>query len=278
MNKSTGRDVALVGPGRAGTAVALALLDAGFRVVAVAGRDADAPSVRTAAIRFDTAAVAADDVGRDADIVLLASPDDAIEGVAARVAPRLRPGALVLHLSGARGLDALAPVVGARADVEVGAIHPLQTLPSGEAGRDALRGAWAAIAGPDRVSELAEAIGLQPFRIDDADRATYHAAACVASNHLVALLGQVERLAAAAGVPLEAFGPLVRSSVEHALALGPEAALTGPVARGDVATVAAHLDAIPADEHATYRALATEAERLSARHDAALRALLEVST
>ena len=88
----------------------------------------------------------------------------------------------------------------------------------------------------------------------------------------------MERLAAAAGVPLEAFGPLVRSLVEHALALGPEAALTGPVARGDVATVAAHLDAIPADEHATYRALATEAERLSARHDAALRALLEVST
>lgn len=277
MNESTGRDVALVGPGRAGTAVALALVDAGSHIVAVAGRTPDAPSTRAASDRFGAVGVAAEDVGRDADIVLLATPDDAIERVAARVAPGLRAGALVLHLSGARGLDALAPVT-ERTDVEVGAIHPLQTLPSGEAGRDALRGAWAAVAGTDRVTELAAAIGLRPFCIDDADRATYHAAACVASNHLVALLGQVERLAGVAGVPLEAFGPLVRSSVEHALALGPSDALTGPVARGDAATVAAHLDAIPVHEHDTYRALAGEARRLSDREDAAVRALLEVPT
>ena len=69
-------------------------------------------------------------------------------------------------------------------------------------------------------ARLARELGLHPFPVADADRAAYHAAAVVASNHLVALLGQVERLGAVAGVPFEAFAPLVRSSVENAFLLG----------------------------------------------------------
>jgi predicted short-subunit dehydrogenase-like oxidoreductase (DUF2520 family) len=277
VNDTPGRACALVGPGRAGTAVALALVETGRHVVTVAGRSADAPSTRAAAEQFAARAVAVDEVGHDADLVVIATSDTAIEPTAATIAPGLQADALVVHLSGARGLDALAPIAESRPDVRIGALHPLQTLAGPDAAaREALRGAWAAVAGPDAVAELARELGLRPFHVDDAHRARYHAAACVASNHVVALLGQVDRLATAAGVPFEAFVPLVRASVDNAFASGPAAALTGPVARGDVATVAAHLDAIGADEQRSYRGLAAEAHRLSARDDAELRALLEV--
>ena len=82
-----------------------------------------------------------------------------------------------------------------RPDVRVGAMHPLQTFPSASIGVERLRGAWAAVAGDPQTSELATALGMRPFELPDSERAQYHAAAVVASNHLVALLGQVERLA-----------------------------------------------------------------------------------
>jgi predicted short-subunit dehydrogenase-like oxidoreductase (DUF2520 family) len=96
----------------------------------------------------------------------------------------------------------------------------------------------------------------------------------VASNHLVALLGQLARLAAVVGAPLEAFEPLARASLANAFALGPSAALTGPVARGDVETVQRHLAALPADEQRAYRALADEARRMSGRDNDAMREVL----
>src|SRR4029079_2559291 len=100
------------------------------------------------------------------------------------------------------------------------------------------------------------------------------AAAGVASNHLVALLGQVERLAAAAGVPFEAFAPPVRSSVANAFGVGPARALTGPVSRGDLATVEEHLRTLDPGERDSYRALAREVARLTGRRDSALDRLL----
>jgi predicted short-subunit dehydrogenase-like oxidoreductase (DUF2520 family) len=117
------------------------------------------------------------------------------------------------------------------------------------------------------VERIALTLGMRPFRVDGADRVRYHTAACVASNHLVALLGQVERLAAQAGVPFEAFLPLVRGTVANVTELGPAAALTGPVARGDHETVARHIDALPHDERDTYRALVREARRLADHND-----------
>jgi predicted short-subunit dehydrogenase-like oxidoreductase (DUF2520 family) len=268
------RTVALVGPGRAGTALAGALADAGYRVVTVAGRSPEAPSTREVATRLGASAVDVEAAGRGAALVVVATPDAAIERTAREVAPSLEPGALVVHLSGALGLDVLAAVARVRADARIGALHPLQTLTGHESAR-VLRGAWAAVAGPPEVTALAETLGLRPFAVDDADRARYHAAACIASNHLVALLGQVQRVSERAGVPFEAFEPLARAAVDRAFDRGPARALTGPVARGDVTTVRAHLEALDPAEHDAYLAGARGALVLSGRDDPELVSLLE---
>jgi predicted short-subunit dehydrogenase-like oxidoreductase (DUF2520 family) len=206
--------------------------------------------------------------------VVVATPDAEIAAAAHELAPSLRAGALVLHLSGARTLHEFDDLLLARPDAAVGSLHPLQSLPSGELGCARLPGSWCAIDGPEAVERLALTLGMRPFRVRPAGRVRYHAAACTASNHLVALLGQVERLAADAGIPAEAFLPLVRATVDNVADLGAADALTGPVARGDVATVAAHLEALPADERAAYRALAEAALRLAARDDRELEDLL----
>jgi predicted short-subunit dehydrogenase-like oxidoreductase (DUF2520 family) len=258
--------LALVGPGRAGVTVSAALVDQGWRVVAVAGRRVDAPSTRAAARRFEAPATPVEAAGRDADLVIVATPDAAIDDAAARLAPSVRADALVIHLSGARGLDALAAVT-----ARTGALHPLQTFPSTDGSGERLAGAWCAVAGDPQVTALATALGLHPVEVDDADRVRYHAAACIASNHLVALLDQVERVAP---LPLAAFFPLIRASVDNVATRGPAAALTGPVARGDVETVRAHLDVLTGADRDAYRDLARLAQRLSGREDADLEAVL----
>jgi predicted short-subunit dehydrogenase-like oxidoreductase (DUF2520 family) len=266
--------VALVGSGRAGTALALAFVAAGHEVIAVAGRTPDAPSVRAAAEVLAARRRPVEAVANGADLVIIATPDAAILDVGESVAGGLDAGALVLHCSGSLGLEVLAPIAAVRPDVRLGVLHPLQTLPTGELGEVRLSGAWAAVTGPAEVGALAEQIGLRPFTVLDEDRAGYHAAACIASNHLVALLGQVERVASAAGVPFAAFEPLVRATVDNVFSLGPEAALTGPISRGDVSTVARHLAAVGDDEQRAYRALAAAAARLAGRDDDAVRTVL----
>jgi predicted short-subunit dehydrogenase-like oxidoreductase (DUF2520 family) len=247
----TGR-LALVGPGRAGRAVSGALAVAGWSAGAVVGRG------------DDPAAAAG------SDLVVVAVPDGAVSAVAEALVPHVGAHTLVVHLSGALGVEALAAL--AAAPCRVGALHPLQTLAGAPDDAARLRGTWFAVEGDPEVAELARACGGHPFAVGD--RARYHATAVVASNHLVALLGQAERLAAGAGVPVAALWPLVERTVENVRERGAAAALTGPVARGDADTVARHLAALPADELATYRALAREALRLSGRYDAELAELL----
>ena len=268
------RTFALIGPGRAGTTIALALLDCGWDAVAVAGRAPDAASTTAAAAVLDTQTSLVSEAARGAQLVVIATPDRSIEQTAAAAAPAMESGALVVHLAGSRGLDAFDALVTTRADVRIGALHPLQSFPSTTAGVDRLAGAWAAVAGDPHVGEIAREIGLRPFELPDAERVRYHAAAVVASNHLVALLGQVERLAATCTVPFEAFWPLVQSSVENAFTVGPADALTGPVERGDLATVERHLLALDPAERDAYRALAREAARLTGRRDTGLDRLL----
>jgi predicted short-subunit dehydrogenase-like oxidoreductase (DUF2520 family) len=275
VNGRSQRALALVGPGRAGTTVAAALVARGWTPVAVAGRSIAAPSTSRVAQQLGAPAVAVPDAGRDADLVVVATPDAEIADTAAALASSLRPGALVIHLSGACPLEELDKLHAARPDVEVGSLHPLQSLPSPEVGITRLPGSWCAVEGPASVERLAVSLGLRPFRVDPERRAEYHAAATIASNHLVALLGQAVRVADAAGVPPEALLPLVRASVDNVDALGAAAALTGPVARGDADTVARHLGTLTPDERATYRALAREALRLSGRDDAHLNALFD---
>jgi predicted short-subunit dehydrogenase-like oxidoreductase (DUF2520 family) len=265
------RALALIGPGRAGTTLAAALVARGWRVVAVAGRATDAPSTRAAAARFDAPAVDVAEAGRAADLVIVATPDALIAETAGALAPGVRGGALVLHLSGACTLGELDKLRLARPDVAVGSLHPLQSFPSAEVGVARIPGSWCAVDGPDDVAALAVSLGMRPFRIADDDRVRYHAAATIASNHLVALLGQSDRIARAAGVPPEALLPLVRATLENVEALGAADALTGPVARGDADTIARHLDALPVEERGAYRALAAEALRLAGSDDPAVR-------
>ncbi|MDW3220672.1 MAG: 2-amino-4-hydroxy-6-hydroxymethyldihydropteridine diphosphokinase [Acidimicrobiales bacterium] len=230
----------IVGGGRAGGALAAALTRAGWPEPTIFGRDADRSTV-----------------GADADLVVIATPDDAIADVAAAL-PR-RADVAVAHLAGSLGLDVLGD------HPRVAAIHPLVSMPDAETGAARLPGAWFAIAGDPRVQQIVAALEGQAFHVADADRAAYHAAAVVASNHLVALLGHAERIAATAGVPFDAFLQLIRGSVENVAALGPAAALTGPAARGDEATIERHLAALPEDERASYEAMAREARRLAGR-------------
>lgn len=272
MHRST--RFALVGPGRAGTALTEALTRAGWTLTAVAGRASDAPSVIRAAQHFDVAPSAVADVGRGAELVVVATPDGAIPDSATELADGLEHGALVVHLAGSTGLEPFAALARSRPDVRLGACHPLMTLAGAPADADRLDGAWFAVEGDPQTATMARSVGGHPFRVGD--RATYHAAACVASNHLVALLGQVERLAHEAGVPAEAFLPLVRATLDNVEARGAAASLTGPVARGDAATVATHLAALPESERDAYRALALEALRLTDLSPEAERALTEV--
>lgn len=179
-----------------------------------------------------------------ADAVLLCVPDAEIGAAAAAVAGH---APLVGHTSGATPLAALAP---ARATAF--GIHPLQTFTGAES-LDGFAGAGCAVAGAtpaalEFASALASRLGMRSFEIADHDRPAYHAAASIASNFLVALEATAEQVAGGAGIePADAralLAPLVRSTVDNWAALGPEHALTGPVARGDDATVACQREAV----------------------------------
>ena len=211
--------LAIVGAGRMGSALAAALAAAGVTV--------EGPLRRDEAVSIDTAAV------------LLCVPDAQIEAAAAALP--VRPGRLVGHTSAATTLAAL----GAH---EAFSLHPLMTVT--DAGTS-FAGATAAIAGATAPAiGLAEALalrlGMRPVQIADADRAAYHAAASMASNFLVTLEGVAERLAQTVGLEREPLVALVEASVANWARLGAERALTGPIARGDEATVARQRAAIAA--------------------------------
>lgn len=234
--------VRIIGPGRAGRSLGRALRDVGW---------AADPEYRGRGDELGDAAVGV-------DVVVIATPDDVIAAVADAIGPVA--GTAVVHLSGSRGLEEL------RGHRRAGALHPLVSLPDDEVGaRRLTRGAWFAVAGDPIVVEMATALGGRTFEVADEHRAAYHAAAVIASNHLVALLGQAERVGGSAGVPFEALVDLVRVTVANVADLGPAAALTGPAARGDDETIRRHLAALGDDERAAYEAMAAEARRLAGR-------------
>jgi predicted short-subunit dehydrogenase-like oxidoreductase (DUF2520 family) len=143
-------------------------------------------------------------------------------------------------------------------------VHPLVTLPEPRSGADRLlAGGYFAVAGDPLALDLVAALGGRTFTVPDEARVAYHVAACLAANHVVALLGQVERVAGEAGVPLEAFLTLARGAVDDVGAVGPARALTGPVARGDLATVERHRAALDPAERPAYDALVDLAQRLA---------------
>ena len=233
--------VRIIGPGRAGRSLAAALAGVGsWDVLPLLGRHDDVAGAASGC-----------------DLLVVAVPDASVATVAATVAPV--PATVVAHLAGSLTLDALAP------HTRRASLHPLTALADPVRGvRRLTGGAWFAVAGDPLVRDVAVALGGRIVEIPDNPkaRAIYHAAACAAANHLVALMGSVERMAAAVGVPLDAYLDLAWGALDDVAAVGPAAALTGPVARRDHATVARHRAAIPSGELATYDALTSAAETL----------------
>ena len=225
------RRARIVGGGRAGGSMAAALRSVAWEVD-VLGRADDVAGAATGA-----------------DLVVLAVPDAAVAGVAESVE---NDGvAVIVHLSGSLGL---APLAG---HVRCAVLHPLVSLPDAEIGAGRLTdGAWFGLSadGDSLAAEVVADFGGRAVVVAEADWPRYHAAAAIASNHLVGLLGQVERVAGTIGAPLAAYLALAAGSLDNVAALGPAAALTGPVRRGDWATVEAHLAALPDDERAAYQA------------------------
>jgi predicted short-subunit dehydrogenase-like oxidoreductase (DUF2520 family) len=237
-------NIALIGAGRAGTSFSLALRRVGHDVQLLHHDELSAL--------------------RSPELILLCVPDDAISNVAAQIA--VSDEYVVAHVAGSRRLDVVAP------HRRVGSLHPLMALPDAEEGSRRLIGATYCVAGDDLLRTVAASLDGRIISLDDSQRTVYHAAAVVASNHLVALMGQVETLAESIGLTLDDFMPLARQSLRDVATMGPSNALTGPASRGDMATIDAHLAAISEDERATYVALANAAFELSERRRAHTRA------
>lgn len=245
-------DLIIVGMGRAGGSLARAAVEAGHTLGGVLSRR-----------RPDLEPVLDWDVPLPAcDLIVLAVSDGAIPEVAGRLAP-VWPGTTpAVHLSGFVSVDALDPLAGLGATV--GSFHPLQTLPDPERGAAALAGSWAALTISDAALEdllagFARSLGMRSFILADPAKPAYHAAAAAAANYVVEALAVASDLLAAAGVDAGVVEPLTRRVVENVFAVGAEAALTGPIARGDLATVAgqqAAADEISPDLGEQFRLLA----------------------
>jgi predicted short-subunit dehydrogenase-like oxidoreductase (DUF2520 family) len=218
--------LAIVGMGRAGGSIA--------RAASAAGIDVH-PAGRGEVL----------DACRKAEAALLCVPDSTLQDVADEVAAAVPPLRFVGHASGASGLEVLAPATDAGADAF--SLHPLQTLPGGDSD---IRGAACAVAGSTAsaatfAEALGRALGMRPFTVREEDRAAYHAAASIASNFLVALAESASELLDRIGVDdgRKLLAPLIVRSAVNWVDRG-QGALTGPIARGDEATVERQRDAI----------------------------------
>ncbi len=225
----------IAGPGRAGGSIALASEGAGHEIVGVLSRR---PVDRWEQLDWDVSLP-------DADVLLLSVRDEAITEVAARVAPHVEDVGVVAHLSGFTPVVALHEIQ--ERGTAVGGFHPLQSLPDWESGSKALAGAFVGIDGDplgiDVLTHLASSLGLEPFRLEDAARPAYHAAAAAAANFVVTALAVSGDLFASARIDPRVSRPLVETAVGNVFEKGPAASLTGPIARGDIETVIGHLTA-----------------------------------
>ncbi|MFA9432566.1 Rossmann-like and DUF2520 domain-containing protein [Egicoccus sp. AB-alg2] len=255
--------IAVVGPGRVGTLLAVALARAGHRVTAVAGGRPEARARVAAAVAgvrgFDTPVEAVP----HADLLVLAVPDDALEAVVRDLARAdgLHAALHLVHVAGSRGLAPLD--LARRAGARVAACHPAMTVPSEAVEPERLHGvAWAVTAAPadrDWAHDLVRDLGGDPVDVPESARVLYHAGLTLGSNAAAAAVAAARQALLAAGIrhPETFLAPLAEASVANVLRDG-AAALTGPVVRGDTGTIARHLDTLAADLPglaATYRRL-----------------------
>ncbi len=276
--------IGIVGAGQVGTALGVALTRAGWPIAAVASRNAERRARFQRLTGTGRAFADPSPLLDEVELIILTVPDDAIAPLAGEL--RLYSGQALVHTSGLLGAEALAPAMAA--GTQAGSFHPLVAFADLERAVEALRGATVAIDGDDDLvgllARMAEAIGAVPVRLPAGTKPAYHAAAVLAAGGLVALLDAVAELGRVIGLDetgaMTIFGRLSQQTLDNARGLGIDAALTGPMTRGDVGTVAAHLAALDAhapEAAALYRVLAEReiaiAERRGALDPAAAAAL-----
>lgn len=268
MTQQSPRAIGLIGPGRAGVGLALALTHAGYSVRLHGRKKKSLPSPLTLTVSDgDTPPPW---IG-ETEVIVLAVRDDAITPLAMALgkARAVSERHVVLHLSGAQGQEALGPLVSSRA--ALGSFHPLQTIVEPELAPSRLKGAWAAVEGMPRAvaagEQIARDLGMHPFQIATKAKPIYHAGAVFASNYLVVVEAVAQRLLRHAGMSdadaWAALRPLVEGTIENLSRHEPREALTGPVVRGDTATIARHLESLAIDDAKLYRALGRAALELA---------------
>jgi predicted short-subunit dehydrogenase-like oxidoreductase (DUF2520 family) len=246
--------IAIIGAGRMGQGLGTALAGRGQAVTLLGRRaqdvgppfslaDAWAPSIKSA------------------PLVLIATPDAAVESVAVEVAGLkvVGPQHVVLHLSGPLDSSVLASLGPSGAGL--GSFHPLQTVADPASAAERLMGAYAGLEGDDRAVEmgkrLAKLLQMTPIIIPSGGKAKYHTGAVMAANYTVGLFGAAQRLAMEAGIDQEIaarmYIPLLEGAVSNIASLGPVEALTGPIRRGDLATIRLHLGGLSARDQELYR-------------------------
>src|SRR2546430_5063726 len=252
---TTDSAVGIIGPGRAGLGLGLALARAGY-VARLYGRRKQAiPDPLELTVGAADAPPPPAWLAQ-AGVVILAVRDDAIRPLAEALARggAVRSEHVVLHLSGVQGQEALGPLVPSRA--ALGSLPPLQTIADPERAPERLRGAWAAVEGMPRALDAAEriarALGMRPVRLTGKAKAIYHAGAVFASNYFVVVEAVAQRLLRparfSAAQAWQALRPLVEGTLANLLHQQPTDALTGPVVRGDDTTIRRHLASLTKDD------------------------------
>jgi predicted short-subunit dehydrogenase-like oxidoreductase (DUF2520 family) len=247
INNNIKDRVAILGPGKVGTAVGFLLRMADYRIVSVAGRS-DESARKALPYTGGTAFALVAEAAAQADCILITTPDDAIRTVCETISKEaIGPGSKVIHMSGAGGLDLLESA--RQAGASVGSIHPIQSFADVRGAINTIPGSAFGITVDESIRDWAVQfvgdLGGRPFFVSEADKPLYHAAACMASNYLVTLMHTVETLYGTLGFGREeavrAFWPLVKGSLANIEAKGTVQSLTGPIARGDVGTIEKHL-------------------------------------
>ncbi|NYJ06078.1 Rossmann-like and DUF2520 domain-containing protein [Petropleomorpha daqingensis] len=261
--------VGVIGAGRVGAVLGAALAAAGHDVVAAAGLSS-ASAERAARLLPGTPLLHADEVVAASDLVVLAVPDDTLPGLVAGLAETgaWRRGQLTFHTSGAHGLAVLAPAQ--LEGVLPLALHPAMTFTGAPEDVDRLVGAPFGVTSRPEHRAVAETLvlemGGEPFYVAEEDRGLYHAALVTGANHLVTLVAEAADLLRTAGVedPARVLTPLLTAALDNGLRRG-DRGLTGPVSRGDVGTVANHLETLNDRAPASVAAYVAMAQRTTER-------------
>lgn len=239
-----------IGAGKVGSAMAILLQQAGYEIAGVASRSQI--SAQKLALRLRVPIFTPKELASKSDVLFITTSDDAIASVAADLAEQraIRPGQIMIHMSGAHSSSLLSPCA------EIGAValsvHPIQSFASVDRAIALIPDSYFSIEGDeggyDFAREIVEKLKGKHFILKSESKVLYHAAATTASNYLVGLLSVTQELLDVAGVPndvgLQAFLPLVEGTLENVRKLGITGALTGPISRGDISTVSKHLKAM----------------------------------